>query len=281
MLRTAGDSFADDALGVLGVRNGRKRFEEYAAIGKALSGESDAAAVSADMSGVPSPESVISGATSSRSLPSVSQKKMALDTEMPDMEAASGGGPVKDQVRKAFAKYGWDKEPYWSAMDWIIGKESSWNPTIANPSSGAFGLFQFNPSSGTLQEFLPDRNPDPFVQGAAGARYVKARYGDPLKARAHWEKNGWYDKGGVLKPGRTLAQNDSGKDELILNNRAWHDMSTTVTQAARMAELVSVGAPGGSRGGDTINLYTEDTDNAIRAFRRREAQKAQSRIGLR
>ena len=277
VLRAAGDSFADDALGVFGVRNGRKRFEEYAAIGKALSGESDAD-VSADMSGVPSPESVISGATSARALPSVSQKKMSLDTEMPDI-AEGGGGPVKDQVRQAFAKYGWDKEPYWGAVDWIVGKESTWNPTARNPSSGAFGLFQF--LGGTKQQYLPDENPNPAVQGAAGAKYIKDRYGDPLKARAFWEQNGWYDKGGVLKPGRTLARNDSGKDELILNNSAWHDMSTTVTQAARMAELVSVGAPGGSRDGDTINLYTNDTDNAIRAFRRREAQKAQSRIGLR
>ena len=277
VLRTAGDSFADDALGVFGVRNGRKRFEEYAAIGKALSGESDAA-VSADMSGVPSPESVISGATSSRSLPSVSQKKMALETDMPDI-AEGGGGPVKDQVRQAFAKYGWDKEPYWGAVDWIVGKESTWNPVARNPSSGAFGLFQF--LGGTKDTYLPDENANPAVQGAAGAKYIKDRYGDPLKARAHWEQMGWYDFGGVLKPGRTLAQNDSGKDELILNNRAWHDMSTTVVAAARMAELAPAGVVGGSRGGDTINLYTEDTDNAIRAFRRREAQKAQSRIGLR
>lgn len=275
VLRAAGDSFADDALGVFGVRNGRKRFEEYAAIGKALSGDAGAAA---DVAGVPSPESVISGATSSRSLPSVSQKKMALETDMPDI-AAGGGGPVKDQVRQAFAKYGWDKEPYWGAVDWIVGKESTWNPTARNPSSGAFGLFQF--LGGTKQQYLPDENTNPAVQGAAGAKYIKDRYGDPLKARAWWESHGWYDKGGVLKPGRTLAQNDSGKDELILNNRAWHDMSTTVVAAARMAELVPAGVVGGSRGGDTINLYTEDTDNAIRAFRRREAQKAQSRIGLR
>jgi hypothetical protein len=71
-----------------------------------------------------------------------------------------------------------------------------------NPSSGAFGLFQFNPSSGTLQEYLPDRNPDAFIQGQAGGRYIGDRYGTPVDARLFWGANGWFaDRGPVIGPG--------------------------------------------------------------------------------
>lgn len=127
-----------------------------------------------------------------------------------------GTGPVVDQVRDVMAAYGWDSGVQWDALDYIIGRESSWNPTAVNSSSGAFGLFQLNPSSGTLQEYLPDRNPNPRIQAEAGARYIRDRYGDPVSARGFWEENNWYDKGGhatgrgvmlknVLRPERVLS----------------------------------------------------------------------------
>lgn len=127
---------------------------------------------------------------------------------------APGTGPVADQVREAFAAYGWGDGPQWDAANWIIGKESSWNPTARNPDSGAFGLFQF--LGGTKDKYLPDENPNPKIQGDAGARYMRDRYGDPLGAKAFWEKNGWYDQGGlatgaglmlkkVIQPERVLA----------------------------------------------------------------------------
>ncbi|MDG3012142.1 phage tail tape measure protein [Rhodococcus sp. D2-41] len=125
-----------------------------------------------------------------------------------------GTGPVMDQVKQAFAAYGWDTGAEWDAAQWIIGKESSWNPTNRNPDGGAFGLFQFKDS--TKAQYLPDENPNPGIQGAAGARYIKDRYGDPLAAKAFWEQNGWYDNGGIangigammkntLKPERVLS----------------------------------------------------------------------------
>ena len=126
----------------------------------------------------------------------------------------AGTGPIADQVKAEFAKYGWDKDPYWSAMDWIIGKESSWNPGARNPSSGAFGLFQFLGS--TKDQYLPDENPNPGIQGAAGARYVKDRYGDPLAAKAFWEQNGWYDQGGIAN-GVGLMPKNTIQPERVLS----------------------------------------------------------------
>lgn len=118
-------------------------------------------------------------------------------------------GAVVEQVETVFARHGFTGAE-WEAAKWIIGKESGWNPTATNPSSGAYGLFQFNPMGGnTLAGYLPDRNPNPAVQADAGARYIKDRYGSPTAAKAFWEKNGWYANGGVLPgytPGRDVHQ---------------------------------------------------------------------------
>ena len=106
-------------------------------------------------------------------------------------------GPVVSQVEEVFAKHGFTGAE-WEAAKWIIQRESNWDPTATNPSSGAFGLFQFNPMGGdTLGTYLPSRSTDPAVQADAGARYMKDRYGTPSAAKAFWERNNWYDQGGI------------------------------------------------------------------------------------
>lgn len=138
-------------------------------------------------------------------------------------------GAVVDQVEAVFARHGFTGQQ-WEDAKWIVQQESSWSPTAVNPSSGAFGLFQFNPMGGnTLGAYLPDRNTNPAVQADAGARYMKDRYGDPTAARRFWEANGWYADGGVFNPTElftrdlggwvpngALVRNTSGRDELML-----------------------------------------------------------------
>jgi len=143
-------------------------------------------------------------------------------------------GPVVDQVQQVFAKHGWTGQQ-WEDAKWIIGRESGWDVSATNPSSGAFGLFQFNPMGGdTLGAYLPDKSTDPAIQGDAGARYIRDRYGDPTAARRFWEANGWYADGGIVDlakhmgaklydvggtlPHGGIALNASGEDEFILKN---------------------------------------------------------------
>ena len=149
-------------------------------------------------------------------------------------------GPVVDQVEAVFAKHGFTGAE-WDAAKWIIQKESNWSTTATNPSSGAFGLFQFNPMGGdTLGTYLPSRSTDPAVQGDAGARYIKDRYGTPTAAKAFWEQNGWYDKGGVLETGTTLVQNDTGKPEAVLNPWQWQVFNRAVESMPMLSESMKM-----------------------------------------
>jgi hypothetical protein len=49
-----------------------------------------------------------------------------------------------------------------------------------------------------------------------GLAYISGRYGSPAAAWGHERAFNWYDKGGVLKPGMTLAVNATGHDETII-----------------------------------------------------------------
>ena len=173
------------------------------------------------------------------------QKK--IDKLAEELDAVSGAGAgvdisgvsgdVQNQVREVFARRGWTGQKWYDAS-WIIGKESSWNPTATNPSSGAFGLFQFNPSSGTLQQYLPDRSPNPAKQARAGVRYIEDRYqANPSVARAFWERNGWYDDGGYLQPGVTRVQNDSKKPEPVFSHKQWQILKGNIMSAAQAGDL--------------------------------------------
>jgi hypothetical protein len=80
---------------------------------------------------------------------------------------------------------------------WIIQHESSGNTTNKNKQSGAFGLGQLNPSSGTLQSIAKEMNVDPYTtdpatQLAMMQRYIKERYGTPQAAKAFWQAHNWY-----------------------------------------------------------------------------------------
>lgn len=154
-----------------------------------------------------------------------------------DVDTSGISGAVVDQVKEVFARHGWTGQQ-WEDAKWIIQQESGWDPTATNPSSGAFGLFQFNPMGGdTLGTYLPDRSTDPAVQANAGARYIKDRYGDPTAARRFWEANHWYDAGGYLKPGATMAMNATGKPEPVFTHEQWQILKSNIGKGVTAKQL--------------------------------------------
>ena len=141
-------------------------------------------------------------------------------------KSSSGTSSVKDAFKSGLRE-AWREGRPWTDTDWIVGKESNWNPLARNPDSGAFGLPQFLGS--TKDKYLPDENPDPKVQGTAYDHYVGDRYQTPMGARAHWEANNWYDRGGeangigimqkaVLKPERVLSPTETESFNVGMRN---------------------------------------------------------------
>lgn len=125
----------------------------------------------------------------------------------------SATGRLKAQAYQMYLMAGMPPNE-WAAFEWLIQKESSWNPTAKNPSSTAYGLGQFLDI--TDAQYGP-RTPDPMVQLPRIFKYIKDRYnGSPAEAKQFHNANGWYDEGGWLPPGQTHVTNMTGKPELIV-----------------------------------------------------------------
>jgi hypothetical protein len=106
-----------------------------------------------------------------------------------------GGGDIRKMVQQKASAYGWGDGANWDALQWIINKESSWNPNAQNPNSSAYGLFQF--LDGTWGAY-GGKTSDPGKQTDYGLSYIKGRYGSPSAARSFHESHGWYADGGVV-----------------------------------------------------------------------------------
>lgn len=162
-------------------------------------------------------------------------------------------GPVRDVVQATAAQFGWGSGPEWDALTWIIGRESGWNPNAQNPTSTAFGLFQF--LDGTWSSTGIAKTSDPSLQALAGMRYIASRYGDPLGARDFWQRNGWYDQGGMLPVGTSVVHNGTGKPEPVLTTEQWR----AITSAPR-APSAADPRPGGGEIGQLARTMTEVRD---------------------
>jgi hypothetical protein len=103
----------------------------------------------------------------------------------------------------------------WSAADWdrVIMRESGGSMTARNASSGAYGIAQGIDGPKWYAEHGGNVN-TLSGQLTAMANYIASRYGNPTKAWAHEVSAGWYDRGGVLPPGVSLAVNTTGHDEI-------------------------------------------------------------------
>ena len=102
--------------------------------------------------------------------------------------------PKEIAHRSVMAQWGSKKE--FACLDQLIHHESRWNPLALNKSSGAFGLFQFLPSTWANYKY-PHKPKDPAIQIKAGLRYIYKRYKTPCNAWAFWQKQAlkgspWY-----------------------------------------------------------------------------------------
>jgi len=109
-----------------------------------------------------------------------------------------GGGASSNSGNESLVRgmaaqfFGWTGSQ-WDALRAVIMRESGFNNTAQNPTSTAFGMFQFLDSTWGAMGVRKTSNPN--VQALAGLQYIRQRYGDPRGALFHEMQFGWYGKG--------------------------------------------------------------------------------------
>ncbi|UAK38450.1 hypothetical protein K8O93_01195 [Gordonia bronchialis] len=119
--------------------------------------------------------------------------------DTPEGGIAAGTPGAKEAVFREWAKHGWNVGALWLDTLRLLNGESSWRVDAKNPSSTAYGLFQF---LDTTQAQFPYGDTAE-EQAVGGAAYIKSRadYGDPSKAYAMWLSRSphWYRDGGRVR----------------------------------------------------------------------------------
>ncbi len=127
-----------------------------------------------------------------------------------------GGGNAGANAALARKLYpAWGSGAQWTDWNNVAMRESGWNQYARNASSGAYGIPQALPASkmGAAAN-PPQSNPGAQINWMIG--YIKQRYGNPAGAWAHELSAGWYDNGGKLPTGMTMALNGTGRAEQVL-----------------------------------------------------------------
>lgn len=92
-----------------------------------------------------------------------------------------GGAPAEWMAAAGIA------ESDWGYVDYVVSRESGWNPNATNKSSGACGLVQALPCSK-----VPGNGYDPVDNLRWANGYATGRYGSWAGAHAFWVNNHWW-----------------------------------------------------------------------------------------
>ncbi len=104
--------------------------------------------------------------------------------------ATHSGESPRGIAQGMLSSHGWGDDQ-WSCLNNLWQRESGWNPSASNPSSGAYGIPQALPGS-KMASAGSDWRTNPATQIKWGLGYIKDRYGSPCGAWAHSQSVGWY-----------------------------------------------------------------------------------------
>jgi hypothetical protein len=93
-------------------------------------------------------------------------------------------------ARAMLAEFGFGADQF-GCLESLWEKESGWDPSAENPSSGAYGIPQSLPGS-KMASAGPDWAENPATQIRWGLGYIQGRYGSPCSAWGHSQSNNWY-----------------------------------------------------------------------------------------
>ncbi|WP_033217180.1 transglycosylase SLT domain-containing protein [Kitasatospora phosalacinea] len=100
--------------------------------------------------------------------------------------AAVPSGSVQEIARQIIGD-----DAQFQCFSQIVTRESGWNYTATNASSGAYGLVQALPGS-KMATAGADWRTNPATQIKWGLNYMNSRYGSPCGAWSFWQSHHWY-----------------------------------------------------------------------------------------
>lgn len=176
-------------------------------------------------------------------------------------------GNNRNIVMQIFSSlFGWGDPGNMAALDYLMMRESGYNNLAQNPTSTAFGMFQFLNS--TWGGYGIPKTSDPAQQAVAGGRYIKARYGNPFGAAAHERAFNWYklggiplfDSGGGLPRGLSIANNQSGRVETIHDPNVDDQILTTLQTISTLLERRPILGVTVAMDGHVIQKYFQEAE---------------------
>jgi hypothetical protein len=114
----------------------------------------------------------------------------AQPTHTVTQQAAEPSGSPQQVAEQLLGQFGWSGSQF-SCLQPLWERESGWDVTAENPSSGAYGIPQAL-SGSSMASSGPDWQTDAATQIRWGLTYIQGRYGSPCGAWAHEEAEGWY-----------------------------------------------------------------------------------------
>ncbi|MGH8876367.1 MAG: peptidoglycan DD-metalloendopeptidase family protein, partial [Stackebrandtia sp.] len=129
--------------------------------------------------------------------------------------------------RRMLQARGWGR--FWSELNALVMGESGWRNTAQNPTSSAYGIGQFLDS--TWATVGARKTSNAAAQIRAMFDYIAQRYVNPARAWAFKQANNWYDNGGFLPKGLSLAMNNTGSRErmAVFTNEQWRTLKRAIT----------------------------------------------------
>ena len=111
-----------------------------------------------------------------------------LTTEPPLITDTGAKGDYERYALSQFSTYGWADSEITPLIK-LWNRESNWNPSAHNRSSGAHGIPQSLPAS-KMAAFGSDYYTNGYTQIRWGLNYIANRYGSPSRAWAHSQSTG-------------------------------------------------------------------------------------------
>lgn len=145
---------------------------------------------------------------------------------------------VMTRTYSRLGAFGWANPTQWNALHDLWMGESGWWWNALNEASGAYGIPQSLPAN-KMATAGADWLTNPDTQVRWGLGYIKGRYGSPAEAYSEWlgRNPHWYDEGGLLEPGLTLAYNGTGEAEVVAPRQTFEQIFKQPQMLRAVGEL--------------------------------------------